>query len=117
MALIDNPDAARRLARAIASDILLCHREEIAKGGDVSEAIAEGRALFASRVTPAHHWILEETVRELLSGKRTPSTGNSAPLPSRPSDTSVSRTPRVAFALAIVAAALILAGMLLKQCN
>ncbi len=60
MALIENEEAARRLARAIASDISLYNEEKIVKGmtnddlfGVLTEEIEEGRALFKSRVAPA----------------------------------------------------------------
>ena len=59
MALIDNPQAARRLARAIASDVSLYNEEKITKGivednlfEAMAEEIEEGRALFRSRVKP-----------------------------------------------------------------
>lgn len=57
MPLIETEDAARRLARAIASDLSLYNEEKIIKGieGDnlfdaLSEEIEEGRALYKSRV-------------------------------------------------------------------
>jgi hypothetical protein len=59
MALIDTPEAARRLARAIASDLSLYNEEKITKGierdclfEELAEEIEEGRALFKSRVAP-----------------------------------------------------------------
>ena len=59
MALIETEEAARRLARAIASDLSLYNEEKIVQGiqGDnlldaLSEEIEEGRALFKSRVAP-----------------------------------------------------------------
>jgi spore germination protein GerM len=59
MALIDNPDAARRLARAIASDVSLYNEEKIIQGilNDnlfevMSAEIEEGRELYKSRVSP-----------------------------------------------------------------
>jgi len=59
MALIDKPDRARQLARAIASDLTLYHEAKIVQGietdtlFDVMRAeIEEGRVLFKSRVTP-----------------------------------------------------------------
>ncbi|MGF1466259.1 MAG: hypothetical protein ACFCGT_09005 [Sandaracinaceae bacterium] len=59
MALIETEEAARRLARAIASDLSLYNEEKILQGiqGDnlfavLEEEIEEGRALFKSRVAP-----------------------------------------------------------------
>lgn len=59
MALIDTEEAARRLARAIASDLSLYNEEKINEGLEhdnlfdlLSEEIEEGRALFKSRVAP-----------------------------------------------------------------
>ncbi len=59
MALIDNDEAARRLARAIASDISLYNEDKIVNGitndnlfTALSEEIEEGRALYKKRVAP-----------------------------------------------------------------
>jgi hypothetical protein len=59
MALIDKPDRARQLARAIASDLSMYHEKKIVEGIErdtlfdiMREEIEEGRALFKSRVTP-----------------------------------------------------------------
>lgn len=59
MNLIDKPEGARRLARAIASDVSLYNEEKVIKGienDDLFEVmkheIEEGRQLFKSRVTP-----------------------------------------------------------------
>ncbi len=59
MALIETEDAARRLARAIASYLSLYNEEKIVKGIEsdtlftaIAEEIEEGRALFKSRVAP-----------------------------------------------------------------
>jgi hypothetical protein len=59
MALIDKPDRARQLARAIASDLTLYHEKEIVEGIEndtlfsvMQPHIEEGRALFKTRVTP-----------------------------------------------------------------
>lgn len=59
MALIDTEEAARRLARAIASDLSLYNEEKILKGiqkddlfATLSEEVEEGRALYKSRVSP-----------------------------------------------------------------
>jgi len=56
--LIDNPQRARQLARAIASDLTLYHEAKILDGISndtlydvMREEIEEGRALFKSRVT------------------------------------------------------------------
>jgi len=59
MRLIETDEAARRLSRAIASDLSLYNEEKIMEGlqGDnlfeaLEEEIEEGRELFKSRVTP-----------------------------------------------------------------
>jgi hypothetical protein len=59
MQLIDKPDRARQLARAIASDLMLYHEKEIVAGIEsdtlfdvMKEHIEEGRSLFKSRVSP-----------------------------------------------------------------
>ena len=58
MPLIDTEEAARRLARAIASDLSLYNEDKIVKGvqeddlfRSLSEEIEEGRALYKSRVS------------------------------------------------------------------
>jgi hypothetical protein len=58
MALIDKPERARQLARAIASDLTLYHEQKIVQGIErdtlfdvMQDEIEEGRALFKSRVT------------------------------------------------------------------
>ena len=57
--LIDNPQRARQLARAIASDLTLYHEAKIKEGIEndslfdvMRDEIEEGRSLFKSRVTP-----------------------------------------------------------------
>jgi hypothetical protein len=59
MALIDKPDRARQLARAIISDLNVYHEKKITEGIErdtlfdvMRDEIEEGRALFKSRVTP-----------------------------------------------------------------
>jgi hypothetical protein len=59
MALIDRPERARQLARAIASDLSLYHEKKLIEGIEkdtlfdvMREEIDEGRALYKSRVTP-----------------------------------------------------------------
>ncbi len=59
MPLIETEEAARRLARAIASDLSLYNEEKIISGienddlfDELSEEVEEGRALYKSRVSP-----------------------------------------------------------------
>ncbi len=59
MPLIETEEAARRLARAIASDLSLYNEEKITQGiahdnlfEVLAEEIEEGRQLFKSRVSP-----------------------------------------------------------------
>jgi hypothetical protein len=59
MPLIETEEAARRLARAIASDLSLYNEEKIINGitndnlfQGLSEEIEEGRALYKRRVAP-----------------------------------------------------------------
>jgi hypothetical protein len=59
MALIDKPERARQLARAIASDLTLYHEQKIQQGIErdtlfdvMRDEIEEGRTLYKSRVTP-----------------------------------------------------------------
>jgi hypothetical protein len=59
MALIDKPERARQLARAIASDLSLYHEKKLIEGIEkdtlfdvMRDEIEEGRALYKSRVTP-----------------------------------------------------------------
>jgi hypothetical protein len=59
MALIETEEAARRLARAIASDLSLYNEEKIVQGIQqddlftvIAEEVEEGRALYKSRVSP-----------------------------------------------------------------
>jgi hypothetical protein len=59
MSLIDNPENARRLARAIISDVAVYNREKVEEGirnDNIFEILAdeleEGRQHFRSRVAP-----------------------------------------------------------------
>jgi hypothetical protein len=59
MRVIETEEAARRLARAIASDLSLYNEEKILEGlqndnlyESLADEIEEGRELFKSRVTP-----------------------------------------------------------------
>ena len=75
MALIETEEAARRLARAIASDLSLYNEEKIMEGIQndnlftaLSEELEEGRALFKSRVSP--DLFAKVTGYQAESGKR-----------------------------------------------
>ncbi|MFO0627829.1 MAG: hypothetical protein U0325_19630 [Polyangiales bacterium] len=59
MPLIETEEAARRLARAIASDLSLYNEEKITRGiqddslfEQIADEIEEGRQLYKSRVAP-----------------------------------------------------------------
>ena len=59
MPLIETEEAARQLARAIASDLSLYNEEKIVQGiqndnlfATLAEEVEEGRALYKSRVAP-----------------------------------------------------------------
>ena len=59
MNLIDNPEQAKRLARAIVSDVAIYNREKVEEGirNDnifdlLADQMEEGRQHFNSRVTP-----------------------------------------------------------------
>ncbi|RNC72178.1 MAG: hypothetical protein ED859_02235 [Desulfuromonadales bacterium] len=59
MSLIENPDQAKRLARAIISDIAIYNREKVERGIRedsifqlLADEIEEGRQHFLSRVAP-----------------------------------------------------------------
>ena len=62
MRLIEKDEAAVRLARAIVHDIALYNAEAIAKGADLSEVIAEGRALYRGRVAERFHPFFEDAL-------------------------------------------------------
>jgi hypothetical protein len=58
--LIETPEAANRLARAIASDVSLYNEEKVLRGlqqdtffDALAEELEEGRALYRSRLSPA----------------------------------------------------------------
>lgn len=59
MALVSDPEAARRLARAIVSDIQLYNQDKVREGIEndsifetMKDELEEGRALYAERVAP-----------------------------------------------------------------
>lgn len=62
MRLIETDEAAVRLARAIVHDIALYNAEAIAQGADLSEVIAEGRALYRGRVAERFHPFFEDAL-------------------------------------------------------
>jgi len=73
--LIDNPQRARQLARAIASDLTLYHEAKILEGiasdtlfDVMREEIEEGRQLFKSRVTEEifHQNIYDRAIVDVL---------------------------------------------------
>lgn len=75
MSLIDNPEQARRLARAIISDVAIYNREKVEQGikNDnifdlLVDELDEGRQHYKSRVTPelAHSNIFEIAVVDVL---------------------------------------------------
>jgi len=75
MSLIDNPEQARRLARAIISDVAIYNREKVEQGikNDnifdlLLDELDEGRQHYKSRVTPelAQSNIFEIAVVDVL---------------------------------------------------
>jgi hypothetical protein len=75
--IIETPEAARRLARAIASDVALYNAEEVEKARrdkGVSEKlaaeIAEGRELFEQRVEPGLYGLYSVAVEEIILLKK-----------------------------------------------
>ena len=59
MTMIDNPDQAKRLARAIISDVAMYNKEKVESGiknddifDTLQEELQEGREHFFSRVSP-----------------------------------------------------------------
>jgi hypothetical protein len=71
--LVDDPEKARRIARAIAGDIALYGEKKLAALGPKADPLAalakeieEGRALFSRRVDPALVGLFDEALREAL---------------------------------------------------
>jgi hypothetical protein len=66
LSLIDDPEHAMKLARAIMSDITLYNGDKIAQSADpkndLANEIEEGRSLFRARVSPPHHHVFEDAV-------------------------------------------------------
>lgn len=70
MARIGDEEAARRLARAIASDIALYHDARLRAGDPVDAEVAEGRVLFQARVEPQLFPVYEAQIDLLLGPRR-----------------------------------------------
>ncbi len=68
--IIDTEEAAARLARVIISDIELYNAKKIAAGLDLTSEIAEGRALFKSRVSGELITIFETALANKNLGPR-----------------------------------------------
>lgn len=75
MPLIETEEAARRLARAIASDLSLYNEDKILKGiqndtlfEELEEEIEEGRQLYNSRVAPvlSNHNFYNRAIVDIL---------------------------------------------------
>jgi hypothetical protein len=71
--LVDDPEKARRIARAICGDIALYGEPKLAAAGAKADRLAvlakeieEGRALFSRRVDPALAGLFDEALREAL---------------------------------------------------
>lgn len=88
MGLISSEDAARRLARAIASDLLLYNQEAFQAGADLGKEVEEGRELFRSRVADSLHPVYEQVVVEMFQRARG---GTSSTSPSRPGTSTPAR--------------------------
>lgn len=69
METIREEAAARRLARAIASDVALYNEDKLRSGRSVDAEVSEGRELFRKRVDPAL-WPLYDEGIELVLGAR-----------------------------------------------
>jgi hypothetical protein len=66
VALIRSEPKARKLANAIISDIRLYNAKTIEKGDGLAEELAEGRALFVSRVSPELSHLYDEAAQQLV---------------------------------------------------
>jgi len=74
--MIDDRQKAERLARAIISDIKLYNDEKVAQLkaaasfgavlAGLRDELAEGRAIFDSRVAPPLRTVFDEVVKEML---------------------------------------------------
>jgi hypothetical protein len=76
MATINDPNAANRLARAIASDLVLYNDKQITQGGAaqnpfmyLSAEIMEGYDLYKSRVTLAHRNLFAPAILSIFEAR------------------------------------------------
>lgn len=78
MSLIEDEEHARKLARAIMSDISLYNGDRIAHAmdpeRDLAEELEEGRKLFQARVAPRFHVIFEDAVHTWAAEARSRAT-------------------------------------------
>jgi hypothetical protein len=74
MALIETEEAAGRLARVIASDIVLYNQRKIEEGMDITAEVQEGFMLFRARVVPSLLPVFETVLADkgLITGKTPP---------------------------------------------
>lgn len=74
MSLIEDEDAARRLARAIMSDVTLYNGDRIAHAMDPERDLAteleEARQLFQKRAAPKYYMLFEDVVRAWAADAR-----------------------------------------------
>jgi hypothetical protein len=79
---ISDEAAARRLARAIASDLALYNEAKLRAGQSIEAEISEGRELFRTRVEPQHFRVYETEIEHVL-GPRLPAAKPNAELEDR----------------------------------
>ena len=70
--MIDDEDKARRLARAVCSDVMLYNAEVKAapqpeRAKLISGPMKEGRELYLARVSPGLGWVFDEVATELVA--------------------------------------------------
>jgi hypothetical protein len=88
--LIDDPETARRLARAICEDIRLYHGAQVSAAAPadrtrvLAEPVTEGFVLFSNRVAPSQMDRYEEAVIALHEALGAPFHGIALPAPAEP---------------------------------
>ncbi len=96
--MIDDPDQARRLARAICSDIKLYNETALLavaaaeRARILADPVAEGYGLFVSRVSPPHHGVFEDAACAMYASFGATWTG--LPIASGPGATAHPPVPR-----------------------